>query len=137
MGFSLKEMSFVCWNAPNTHKYISSIITDLFILAHLLGAQTGNRSPKCSSYDPACVYIFPCQIFVFLWQLKFVSNILFFFFYQKKKRKHLQNFQKYFSSYKKGSFCPEIFKFLYFLLPPFFFFPHFSPLFGRLSEKLF
>ena len=66
MGFSLKEMNFVCWNAPNAHKYILSSITDLFILAHFLGAQTGNRSPKCSCYGPACVFIFPCQIFICL-----------------------------------------------------------------------
>ena len=64
--FFLKEMIFVCWNAPDAHKYILSTITDLFILAHLLGAQTGNWSPKCSCYGPACVCIFPCQIFVCL-----------------------------------------------------------------------
>ena len=65
-GFSLKEMSFVCWDSPNAQKLILSTIRDLFILTHFSGAQSGKRSPKCCCYGPACVCIFPCQVFVCL-----------------------------------------------------------------------
>ena len=62
----MKEMIFVCWSAPNAHKYLLSTITDLFILDKLMGTQTGNWSPKCSCYGSACVCIFPYHIFNFL-----------------------------------------------------------------------